>query len=205
MKYIKTYKIFESVELIDRDDIEDILLPLKDIGVEYELDGEQILGKDFISFDISKFKVRARTNCIQRIAHTVPGYTNLPQVVINRGEVYMASFDPRRNTYMILNHDGGDTQEFVHSSHLDIIGWKWKDIRDEVLHLVSFMLGEDYFFFYNNSIKVSEVISPSGKGLTWMEEDVLRKSAGKGIEMLESLNPETNIAELRISFAKNLK
>ena len=67
------------------------------------------------------------------------------------------------------------------------------------------MLGEDYFFFYNNSIKVSEVISPSGKGLTWMEEDVLRKSAGKGIEMLESLNPETNIAELRISFAKNLK
>ena len=31
MKYIKTYKIFESVELIDRDDIEDILLPLKDM------------------------------------------------------------------------------------------------------------------------------------------------------------------------------
>ena len=196
MKYIKTYKIFESVELIDRDDIEEILLPLKDIGVGYEIEEEQILGKDFVSFDISKFKVRA---------HTVPGYTNLPQVVINRGEVYMASFDPRRNTYMILNHDGGDTQEFVHSSHLDIIGWKWKDIRDEVLHLVSFMLGEDYFFFYNNSIKVSEVISPSGKGLTWMEEDVLKKSAGKGIEMLESLNPETNIAELRISFAKNLK
>jgi hypothetical protein len=34
MKHIKTYKIFESVELIDRDDMEEILLPLKDIGVE---------------------------------------------------------------------------------------------------------------------------------------------------------------------------
>jgi hypothetical protein len=37
-----------------------------------------------------------------------------------------------------------------------------------------------------------------------MEEDVLKKTAGKGIEMLESLDPEANIAELRISFAKNL-
>jgi hypothetical protein len=37
-----------------------------------------------------------------------------------------------------------------------------------------------------------------------MEEDVLNKSAGKGIEMLESLSPEASIAELRISFAKKL-
>jgi hypothetical protein len=195
MKHIKTYKIFESVELIDRDDIEEILLPLKDIGVGYEIGGEQILGKDFVSFDISKFKVRA--------LHTIPDYM-VRYSNINRGEVYMASFDPRRNTYMILNHDGGDAQEIVHSSHLEIIGYKWKDLRDEVLHLVSFMLDEGYFFFYNNSIKVSEVVNPKGKGLTWMEEDVLNKSAGKGIEMLESLDPESNIAELRISFAKKL-
>jgi hypothetical protein len=191
MKHIKTYKIFESAELIDRDDIEEILLPLKDIGVVYEIGGEQILGKDFVSFDISKFKVRA--------LHTIPDY-----MVINRGEVYMASFDPRRNTYMILSHDGGDAQEIVHSSHLEIIGYKWKDLRDEVLHLVSFMLDEGYFFFYNNSIKISEVVNPKGKGLTWMEEDVLKKTAGKGIEMLESLDPEASIAELRISFAKKL-
>jgi hypothetical protein len=38
-----------------------------------------------------------------------------------------------------------------------------------------------------------------------MEEDVLNKTAGNEIEMLESLNPEASIAELRISFAKNLK
>ena len=186
MRYIK---LFESFESVDRDDIEEILLPLKDIGIEYEIDGEQILGKDFISFEIKKFKVRAR--------QTIPDYMD-----IDKGEVYMASFDPRRNTYMMLYHNEG--KDVFHSSHLDIIGWKWKDIRDEVLHLVSFMLGEDYFFFYNNSIKVSEVISPSGKGLTWMEEDVLKKSAGKGIEMLESLNPETSIAELRICFGKKL-
>ena len=191
MRYLK---LFESFESFDRNDIEDILLPLKDIGVEYELDGEQILGKDFISFEIKKFKVRAR--------QTIPDYLS-NRITANKDVVYMASFDPRRNTYMMLYHNEGE--EVLHSSHLDIIGWKWKDIRDEVLHLVSFMLGEDYFFFYNNSIKVSEVISPSGKGLTWMEEDVLKKSAGKGIEMLESLNPETSIAELRISFAKNLK
>ena len=77
-------------------------------------------------------------------------------------------------------------------------------LRDEVLHLVSFMLDEGYFFFYNNSIKVSEVISPNGKGLTWMEEDVLKKYAGKEIEMLESLDPEANIAELKISFTKKI-
>lgn len=191
MRYLK---LFESFESFDRDDIEDILLPLKDIGIEYEIDGEQILGKDFISFEIKKFKVRAR--------QTIPDYLS-NRITANKDVVYMASFDPRRNTYMMLYHNEGE--EVLHSSHLDIIGWKWKDIRDEVLHLVSFMLGEDYFFFYNNSIKVSEVISPNGKGLTWMEEDVLKKSAGKGIEMLESLNPETSIAELRISFAKNLK
>ena len=190
MRYIKLFETFES---FDRDDIEDILLPLKDIGVEYEIGGEQILGKDFISFEIKKFKVKTR--------RTIPDY--FENGVFEKDVVYMASFDPRRNTYMMLYHNEGE--EVLHSSHLDIIGWKWKDIRDEVLHLVSFMLGEDYFFFYNNSIKVSEVISPSGKGLTWMEEDVLKKSAGKGIEMLESLNPETSIAELRISFAKNLK
>jgi len=195
MKHIKTYKIFESVELIDRDDMEEILLPLKDIGVEYEIGGEQILGKDFVSFEISKFKVRALT---------VPDFTNITNMVVNRGEIYMASFDPRRNTYMILNHDGGNAQEFVHASHLEIIGYKWKDLRDEVLHLVSFMLDEGYFFFYNNSIKISEVVNPKGKGLTWMEEDVLNKTAGKGIEMLESLSPEASIAELRISFAKKL-
>jgi len=187
MRYIK---LFESFESVDRDDIEDILLPLKDIGIEYEIDGEQILGKDFISFEIKKFKVRAR--------QTIPDY-----MTVNKDVVYMASFDPRRNTYMMLYHNEGE--EVLHSSHLDIIGWKWKDIRDEVLHLVSFMLDEGYYFFYNNSIKVSEVIRPNGKGLTWMEEDVLNKSTGKGIEMLESLNPETSIAELRISFAKNLK
>ena len=186
MRYIK---LFESFESVDRDDIEDILLPLKDIGVEYEIGGEQILGKDFISFEIKKFKVKTR--------RTIPDY-----MTANKDVVYMASFDPRRNTYMMLYHNEG--KEVLHSSHLDIIGWKWKDIRDEVLHLVSFMLGEDYFFFYNNSIKVSEVISPSGKGLTWMEEDVLKKSAGKEIEMLESLNPETSIAELRICFGKKL-
>ena len=191
MRYIKLFESFES--LVERDDIEDILLHLKDIGVEYEIGGEQILGKDFISFEIKKFKVKTR--------RTIPDY--FENGVFKKDAVYMASFDPRRNTYMMLYHNEG--KDVFHSSHLDIIGWKWKDIRDEVLHLVSFMLGEDYFFFYNNSIKVSEVISPSGKGLTWMEEDVLRKSAGKGIEMLESLNPETNIAELRISFAKNLK
>lgn len=190
MRYIK---LFESFESVDRDDIEEILLPLKDIGVEYEIGGEQILGKDFISFEIKKFKVKTR--------RTIPDY--FENGVFEKDVVYMASFDPRRNTYMMLYHNEG--KEVLHSSHLDIIGWKWKDIRDEVLHLVSFMLGEDYFFFYNNSIKVSEVISPSGKGLTWMEEDVLNKSAGKGIEMLESLNPEARIAELRISFAKNLK
>ena len=187
MRYIKLFESFESG--VERDDIEDILLPLKDIGVEYEIGGEQILGKDFISFEIKKFKVRAR--------QTIPDY-----MTANKDVVYMASFDPRRNTYMMLYHNDGE--EVLHSSHLDIIGWKWKDIRDEVLHLVSFMLGEDYFFFYNNSIKVSEVIRPNGKGLTWMEEDVLNKSTGKGIEMLESLNPESNIAELRISFAKKL-
>lgn len=192
MRYIKEYKIFESVELIDRDDMEEILLPLKDIGIEYEINGEQILGKDFVSFDIKKFKVKTR--------QTIPDY--FENGVFKKDAVYMASFDPRRNTYMMLYHNEG--KDVFHSSHLDIIGWKWKDIRDEVLHLVSFMLGEDYFFFYNNSIKVSEVIRPNGKGLTWMEEDVLRKSAGKGIEMLESLDPEANIAEVRISFAKNL-
>ena len=189
MRYIK---LFESFESVDRDDIEDILLPLKDIGVEYEIGGEQILGKDFISFEIKKFKVKTR--------RTIPDY--FENGVFKKDVVYMASFDPRRNTYMMLYHNEG--KDVFHSSHLDIIGWKWKDIRDEILHLVSFMLGEDYFFFYNNSIKVSEVIRPNGKGLTWMEEDVLNKSAGKGIEMLESLNPESNIAELRISFAKKL-
>ena len=187
MRYIK---LFESFESVDRDDIEEILLPLKDIGIEYEIDGEQILGKDFISFEIKKFKVRTR--------QTIPDY-----MTVNKDVVYMASFDPRRNTYMMLYHNEGE--EVLHSSHLDIIGWKWKDIRDEVLHLVSFMLDEGYYFFYNNSIKVSEVIRPNGKGLTWMEEEVLKKSAGKEIEMLESLNPETSIAELRICFGKNLK
>ena len=192
MKHIKTYKIFESVELIDRDDMEEILLPLKDIGVEYEIGGEQILGKDFVSFDISKFKVRA--------LHTIPDY--FENGVFKKDAVYMASFDPRRNTYMMLYHNEG--KDVFHSSHLEIIGYKWKDLRDEVLHLVSFMLDEGYFFFYNNSIKISEVVNPKGKGLTWMEEDVLNKTAGKGIEMLESLSPEASIAELRISFAKNL-
>jgi hypothetical protein len=186
MRYIK---LFESFESFDRDDIEDILLPLKDIGIEYEIDGEQILGKDFISFEIKKFKVRAR--------QTIPDY-----MTANKDVVYMASFDPRRNTYMMLYHNEG--KDVFHSSHLEIIGYKWKDLRDEVLHLVSFMLDEGYFFFYNNSIKISEVVNPKGKGLTWMEEDVLNKTAGKGIEMLESLSPEASIAELRISFAKNL-
>ena len=191
MRYIK---LFESFESVDRNDIEDILLPLKDIGIEYEIDGEQILGKDFVSFEIKKFKVRAR--------QTIPDYLS-NRITANKDVVYMASFDPRRNTYMMLYHNEGE--EVLHSSHLDIIGWKWKDIRDEVLHLVSFMLDEGYYFFYNNSIKVSEVIRPNGKGLTWMEEEVLKKSAGKEIEMLESLNPETSIAELRICFGKNLK
>lgn len=191
MRYLK---LFESFESVDRDDIEDILLPLKDIGIEYEIDGEQILGKDFISFEIKKFKVRGARQ-------TIPDYLS-NRITANKDVVYMASFDPRRNTYMMLYHNEGE--EVLHSSHLDIIGWKWKDIRDEVLHLVSFMLDEGYYFFYNNSIKVSEVISPNGKGLTWMEEDVLNKSAGKGIEMLESLSPEASIAELRISFTKKL-
>jgi hypothetical protein len=195
MKHIKPYKIFESVELIDRDDMEDRLLPLKDIGIEYEIDREQILGKDFVSFDISKFKVRA--------LHTVPDY--LTQIM--KDQIYMASFDRRRNTYMVVYPNGFNVEsgETLHASHLEIIGYKWKDLRDEVLHLVSFMLDEGYFFFYNNSIKVSEVINPKGKGLTWMEEDVLNKTAGNEIEMLESLNPEASMAELRISFAKNLK
>ena len=194
MKHIKPYKIFESVELIDRDDMEDRLLPLKDIGIEYEIDREQILGKDFVSFDISKFKVRA--------LHTVPDY--LTQIM--KDQIYMASFDRRRNTYMVVYPNGFNVEsgETLHASHLEIIGYKWKDLRDEVLHLVSFMLDEGYFFFYNNSIKISEVVNPKGKGLTWMEEDVLKKTAGKGIEMLESLSPEASIAELRISFAKNL-
>ena len=191
MRYLKTYKIFESVELVDRNDIEDILLPLKDIGVGYEIGGEQILGKDFVSFEISKFKVRA--------LRTIPDY-----MVADSGEVYMASFDPKRNGYMFLNHDSGNVQESVHASHLEIIGYKWKDLRDEILHFVSFMLDEGYFFFYKNSIKVSEVINPNGKGLTWMEEDVLKKTAGNEIEILESLDPETSIAELRITFAKKL-
>jgi hypothetical protein len=172
--------------------MEEILLPLKDIGVEYEIGGEQILGKDFVSFDISKFKVRA--------LHTIPDY--FENGVFKKDAVYMASFDPRRNTYMMLYHNEG--KDVFHSSHLEIIGYKWKDLRDEVLHLVSFMLDEGYFFFYNNSIKISEVVNPKGKGLTWMEEDVLKKTAGKGIEMLESLDPGASIAELRITFAKKL-
>lgn len=199
MRYIK---LFESFESVDRDDIEEILLPLKDIGVEYELDGtawskEALFGKDFISFEIKKFKAKTR--------QTIPDYMD-----IDKDAVYMASFDTKRNTYLNVYQDGArfNTDGFVsysvHGSHLNLIGWKWKDIRDEVLHLVSFMLDEGYFFFYNNSIKVSEIISPNGKGLTWMEEDVLKKTAGKGIEMLESLDPEASIAELRISFAKNL-
>lgn len=185
MRYIKLFESFKSG--VDRDDIEDILLPLKDIGIEYEIDREQILGKDFVSFNIKYFKVRS--------LRSVGSY-------LVKDGIYIASFSPKRNNYMIVNRP--DNNEVIHSSHLDIIGWKWKDIRDEVLHLVSFMLDEGYFFFYNNSIKVSEVISPNGKVLTWMEEDVLRKSAGKGIEILESLDPEANIAELKISFAKKL-
>lgn len=193
MRYIKLFESFKSG--VDHDDIEDILLPLKDIGIEYELD-ERTFGKDFISFEIKKFKVKTR--------QTIPDYMD-----IDKDEFYMASFDTRRNTYLNVYQDGArfNTDGFVsysvHGSHLDIIGWKWKDIRDEVLHLVSFMLDEGYFL-YNNSIKVSEVISTSGKGLTWMEEDVLKKSAGKEIEILESLDPEANIAELRISFAKKI-
>ena len=105
MKHIKTYKIFESVELIDRDDMEDRLLPLKDIGIEYEIDGEQILGKDFVSFDISKFKVRA--------LHNVPDY------IIKKDQIYMASFDRRRNGYMFLNHNGGNVQA-VSYTHLTL-------------------------------------------------------------------------------------
>lgn len=202
MRYIKTYNIFESTELVDRNDIEDILLPLKDIGVEYELDGtawskEALFGKDFISFEIKKFKAKTR--------QTIPDYMD-----IDKGEVYMASFDTKRNTYLNVYQDGArfNTDGFVsysvHASHLDIIGYKWKDLRDEVLHLVSFMLDEGYFFFYKNSIKVSEVINPNGKGLTWMEEDVLKKTAGNEIEILESLDPETDIAELKITFTKKL-
>ena len=114
----------------------------------------------------------------------------------------MVSFSPKRNDYMIV--DRPDNNEIVHASHLEIIGYKWKDLRDEVLHLVSFMLDEGYFFFYKNSIKVSEVINPNGKGLTWMEEDVLKKTGGNEIEILESLDPETDIAELKITFTKKL-
>lgn len=185
MRYIKLFESFKSG--VDRDDIEDILLPLKDIGIEYEIDGEQILGKDFVSFNIKYFKVRS--------LRSVGSY-------LVKDGIYIASFSHKRNDYMIVNRP--DNNEVIHSSHLDIIGWKWKDIRDEVLHLVSFMLDEGYFFFYNNSIKVSEVISPNGNGLTWMEEEVLKKYAGKEIEILESLDPEVNIAELKISFAKKL-
>ena len=94
MRYIK---LFESFESVDRDDIEEILLPLKDIGVEYELDGtawskEALFGKDFISFEIKKFKAKTR--------QTIPDYMD-----IDKDVVYMASFDPRRNTYMMLYHN----------------------------------------------------------------------------------------------------
>lgn len=187
MRYIKAYKIFESTELVDRYDIEDILLPLKDIGVGYEIGGEQILGKDFVSFEISKFKVRS--------------LKSIGSYIVKDG-IYMVSFSPKRNDYMIVNRP--DNNEIVHASHLEIIGYKWKDLRDEVLHFVSFMLDEGYFFFYKNSIKVSEVVNPNGKGLTWMEEDVLKKTAGNEIEILESLDPETDIAELKITFTKKL-
>ena len=186
MRYLKTYKIFESVELVDRDDIEDILLPLKDIGVPYEIERYGLLGKDFVSFEIKKFKVKSLRSAGSYIV---------------KDGIYMVSFSPKRNDYMIV--DRPNNNEIVHASHLEIIGYKWKDLRDEVLHLVSFMLDEGYSFFHR-SINIAEVINPNGKGLTWMEEDVLKKTAGNEIEILHSLDPETDIAELKITFTKKL-
>ena len=113
----------------------------------------------------------------------------------------MASFSPKRNDYMIV--DRPDNNEIVHASHLEIIGYKWKDLRDEILHLVSFMIDEGYSFF-NKSINITEVINPNGKGLTWMEEDVLKKTTGNEIEILNSLDYDTDIALLKISFRKKL-
>jgi hypothetical protein len=188
MKHIKTYKIFESTELVDRDDIEDILLPLKDIGVAYEIERHTLLGKDFVSFNIKYFKVRSLRSAGSYIV---------------KDGIYTVSFSAKRNDYMVVNRPDNNNNEIVHASHLEIIGYKWKDLRDEILHLVSFMLDEGYSFFYR-SIEISEVINPNGKGLTWMEEDVLKKTTGNEIEILNSLDPETDIAELKIYFAKKI-
>jgi len=185
MRYIK---LFESFESGVNDDIEDILRPLKDIGIEFQIEEKEILGKYFLNLVIDKIKVRALP--------TIPF-----QFVTKKDKVYKASFDKYRDSYMSVYHND-NSGEFIHASHLEIIGYKWKDIRDEVIHLVSFMLDEGYFFFYKNSIKISEVINPKGKGLTWMVEDVLKKYSGKDIEILESLDSEAVIGELRISFTK---
>jgi len=185
MRWIKTYKIFESA--VERIDIEDILLPLNDIGVKFKIDESQILGKNFITFSIDKFKVKA--------LHTIPDY-----MTAKKDMVYLASFNPKRNSYMEIYHSPNIT-ESVHASHVELIGYKWGDIRDEILHMASFLLEEGYFFYFKNSITVSEIIRPNGQGLTWLEEDVLKKSSGNEIEILESLDPESKIAELKISFA----
>jgi hypothetical protein len=186
MRYLKTYKIFESVELVDRDDIEDILLPLKDIGVPYEIERYSLLGKDFISFEISKFKVKS--------------LRDIGSYLVKDG-IYTASFSPKRNDYMIV--DRPNNNEIVHASHLEIIGYKWKDIGDEIHHLASFMIDEGYSFFHR-SINIAEVINPNGKGLTWLEEDVLKKTIGNEIEILNSLDPEADISNLKITFRKKI-
>lgn len=186
MRYIK---LFESFESGVNDDIEDILRPLKDIGIEFQIEENEILGKYFLNLVIDKIKVRALP--------TIPF-----QFVTKKDKVYKASFDrDSYSSYMSIYHND-NRGEFIHASHLEIIGHKWKDIRDEVIHLVSFMLDEGYIFFYKNSIKISEVINPKGNGLTWLKDDVLKTHSGKDIEILESLDSEAVIGELRISFAK---
>ncbi len=57
---------------------------------------------------------------------------------------------------------------------------------------------------YVKTYKIFESTELVNKGLTWMEEDVLKKTTGNEIEILNSLDPETDITLLKISFRKKM-